>query len=138
MKNQYLRSLLIFTVVTGTILGLIACGSSNSSTSSGGNSAGEGFGMHEMSGNAVMTPGEQIPTFQSVHVHESGSYPVVVQNPMIMTLECIGRVNYSYNQSGQVENGICENQSMSLPIIASGTMQLNFGQGADIGLELHV
>lgn len=138
MKKQYLTSLLVFTVVGGSVLGLTACGSSNSSTSSGGNSTGEGFGMHEMSGNQLMAPGEQIPIFQSVHIHESGNYPVVVQNPMTMSLECNGRVNYSYNQNGQIENGVCENQSMSLPIIGTGTMQLNLGQGADMGLELNI
>ncbi len=61
MKKQYLRSMLVFTVVGGSVLGLTACGSSNSSTSSGGNSTGEGFGMHEISGNQLMAPGEQIP-----------------------------------------------------------------------------
>ena len=133
-----LRSLLLVTVLVFVIFGVTACGGSNSSTSSGGSSKNGNLGIHEMHGSPVMLPGQQIPLQQSVHIHESGNYLVTVQNPMAMTLECSGRVNYSYNQNGQIENGVCENQSVSLSIIGSGTMQFNLGQGADIGLELNI
>lgn len=133
-----LRSLLVVIVLVFMVFGVTACGGSNSSTSSGGSSEDGNLGIHGMHGSPLMLPGQQIPLQQSVHIHESGDYPVIVQNPMSMTLECSGRVNYSFNQDGQIENGVCENQSVSLSIIGSGTMQFNLGQGADMGLELNI
>lgn len=133
-----LRSLPVVIVLVFVVFGVTACGGSNSSTSSGGSSEDGNLGIHGMHGSPVMLPGQQIPLQQSVHIHESGDYPVIVQDPMTMSMECSGHVNYSYNQNGQIENGVCEDQSMSLPIISSGTMQLNLGQGADMGLELNI
>lgn len=97
------RSLLMVIVLVFVIFGVIACVGSNSSTSSGGSSEGGNLGIHGMHGSPVMLPGQQIPLQQSVHIHESGNYPVIIHNPMSMTFECSGCVNYSYNQSGQIE-----------------------------------
>ena len=133
-----MRTLYITIVAVIVMLGVTACGGSNSSTSSGGNTGVGPVSIHEMHRGQVMVPGQEIPLQQSVHIHESGIYPVVVERPMTLTLECSGSVNYSYNHNGQIESGMCDDQRLALPIAGSGTIQFDHEQGADIGLELHI
>lgn len=139
MKKLNIRILPVFAAVAFTVLGLTACSGSNNSSSSGaGGGPGNGHNIGGMPGSPIMSTGQQIPVGQQVHIHDSGQYPVVVQGGATMDLECTGHVEYSYRHDGQVDNGICANQSITIPIAGSGTMQFNLGQGADMGLQLHI
>ena len=140
MNKKYLINGIFISLLIAAAMGLSSCSRSSNDTSSGGGTGpggGPGHGVSGTPGSPVMSAGQQIPQGQEVHIHETGQYQVSVQSPTTMTLECEGRVEYVYTHGGQTENGVCENQTLSIPVSSSGTMHFNLGPGADMGLELH-